>query len=85
MPFREERSSQTKMATGSFNKLFNYLRASPLHRNVLASEGSVFYACGGRTRCRSRRAFGPQLSREHVMSQNGKRRSYKWKEETAGK
>ena len=28
-----------------------------------ASEGSVFYACGGRTRCWSTRAFGQQLSR----------------------
>jgi len=35
-------------------------------RNGLASEGSVFYACGGRTRCWSRRAFGPQLSRAPV-------------------
>jgi len=38
-------------------------------RNGLASEGSVFYACGGQIppqRDWSRRAFGPQLSREHV-------------------
>ena len=31
MPFREGRLSQTKIAIGSFKKLFNYLRASLFH------------------------------------------------------